>query len=32
MRTFRHIQFEGNGKRFFFMQGIFSVHCVYFED
>ena len=32
MRTFHHIQFEGNSKRFFFMQGMFSVNFVYFED
>ena len=32
MRTFYHIQFEGNMKRFFLMQGMFSVHSVYFDD
>ena len=32
MRTFHHIQFEGNSKRLFFMEGMFSVHSVYFED
>ena len=30
MRTFDHIQFEANSKRLFFMQGMFSVHCLYF--
>ena len=32
MRTLHHIQFEGNSKRLFFMQGMFSVYSVYFED
>ena len=31
MRTCHHIQFEGKSKRLFFMQGMFSVHSVYFE-
>ena len=32
MRTFHNIHFEGNSKRLFFMQGMFSVHSLYFED
>ena len=32
MRTFHHIQFERNSKRLFFMQGMFSVHSLYFMD
>ena len=32
MRTFHHIHFEGNRKLLFFMQGIFLVNFVYFED
>ena len=32
MRTFHHIQFERNSKRLFLMQGMFSVHCLYFMD
>ena len=32
MRTHHHIQFEGNSKRLFFMQGMFSVHSLYFMD
>ena len=32
MRTFHHIQFESKSKPLLFMQGIFSVHSVYFED
>ena len=32
MRTFHHIQFESNSKPLFFMQGMFSVHSVYFDD
>ena len=32
MRTFHHIQFEGNSKWLFFMEGMFSVHYVYFKD
>ena len=32
IRTFHHIQFEANSKRLFFMQGMFSIHCVYFMD
>ena len=32
MRTFHHIQFEGNSKRLFLMQGLFSVKFVYFKE
>ena len=32
MFTFHHIHFEGYRKMLFFMQGMFSVHFVYFED
>ena len=32
MHTFHHIQFEGNSKPLFFMQGMFSVNFVFFED
>ena len=32
MRTFQLIQFEGKSKRLFFMEGMFSVHSVYFND
>ena len=32
MRTFHHIQFEHNSKWLFFMQGMFSVHSLYFMD
>ena len=32
MRTLNHIQFEGKSKRLFLMQGMFSVHSVYFDD
>ena len=32
MHTFHHIQFEGNSKWLFFMQGMFSVHSLYFMD
>ena len=31
MRTFHDLQFEGKSKRLFLMQGIFSVHSVYFN-
>ena len=32
IRTFHHIQFEGNSKRLFLVQGMFSVHSVYFDE
>ena len=32
MCTFHKIKFEGHSKRLFFMQGMFSVHSVYFMD
>ena len=32
MRTFHNIKFEGKSKRLFFMQGMFSVHSLYFLD
>ena len=32
IRTFHNIQFEGHSKRLFFMQGMFSVHSLYFMD
>ena len=32
MRTFHDIQFEGNRKGLFFIQGIFSVHSVHSMD
>ena len=32
MRTFHHIQFEGNSKQLFLMQGMFSVHSLYFDN
>ena len=32
MRSFHNIQFEGKRKGLFLMQGMFSVHSVYFMD
>ena len=32
MRTFHLIKFEGKSKQLFLMQGMFSVHSVYFDD
>ena len=32
MCTFHNIKFEGHSKRLFFMQGMFSVHSLYFMD
>ena len=32
MRTFHHIQFKGKSKWLFLLQGMFSVHSVYFDD
>ena len=32
IRTIHNIKFEGHSKRLFFMQGMFSVHSLYFMD